>query len=116
MIFLGCAVWFYQNIKPAAHFGPPFGAAPQIAIKDLYAAPEMNASSSIKVEGRITRQCPSAGCWFYLDDGSDKQIKIELGHTGLKFPQWVGKKARVEGKLYKENDSLEVIGDSVEFF
>ena len=116
IIFLGGFGWFYVSMKSANHFGPAFGSSSQLQIKDLYANPNTGFTGSVNIQGKITRQCPSSGCWFYLEDESGKQVKVELGHMGLKFPQWVGKTAKVEGKLLKVKDGFELVGDAAEFF
>jgi len=108
----GGALWY--SSRPL-HFGPAFTGAPEPGIGKLLAEPASFTDREIRVAGRITRQCPSAGCWFYLDDGSGPQIKIELGAMGLKFPQHLGRPAIVEGRLLTSGKAPELIGTSVEF-
>lgn len=117
ILLVGGGFWAMQATKTPAHFGAAFTPDTlQVQIKDLYADIDSHLSRPVIVTGRITRQCPSSGCWFYLDDNSGKQVKIELGHMGIKFPQWVGRKARIEGQLLKNKDELELVGTAVEFF
>ena len=121
-IFLLCAIIlvaiagvFFYNQSSALHFGPPFVQASKIEIAKALSSPGEVADKVIQVEGKITRQCPSAGCWFFIEDASGKSLRVELGHMGMKFPQRVGKVARVQGKLLKEGENQELIGNSVEF-
>jgi hypothetical protein len=116
IIALGGFAWVFISMNTGTHFGPAFGSSPHLQIKDIHANPESALSSTINLQGKITRQCPSSGCWFFLEDESGKQVRIELGHLGMKFPQWVGKSAKVEGKLLKVKDGFELVGDSAEFF
>ncbi|OGK13463.1 MAG: hypothetical protein A2W80_19675 [Candidatus Riflebacteria bacterium GWC2_50_8] len=117
VLIAGAAFWLMQATQAPTHYGAAFGAdVPQMQMKDLYADPDSHLAASIVVTGKITRQCPSSGCWFYLDDNSGKQVKIELGHMGIKFPQWLGKNVKVEGQLLKNKDELELVGTAAEFF
>lgn len=117
ILIAGAALWLMHSAKMPTHYGAAFAAdLPQIQMKDLYADPTSHLTGPVSIQGKITRQCPSSGCWFYLDDTSGKQVKIELGHMGIKFPQWVGKNAKVEGSLLQNKDELELVGTAVEFF
>lgn len=116
-LLIGGALWMMHSAKVPTHYGAAFTAdLPRAQMKDLYVAPESHLAGPVSVQGKITRQCPSSGCWFYLDDTSGKQVKIELGHMGIKFPQWVGKNVKVEGRLLQNKDELELVGTAVEFF
>lgn len=111
------AFWLGYNVKAPSHYGAAFAAdTPVVKMAEAYADADRHMDGAVVMEGRITRQCPSSGCWFYLDDASGKQVKIELGHMGIKFPQWVGKSVRVEGRLLKNKDELELVGTGAEFF
>ncbi|EKD81334.1 MAG: hypothetical protein ACD_39C01856G0003 [uncultured bacterium] len=116
-LLVGAGFWLMQSTNTPTHYGAAFAAdTRQMLMKDLYADADNQLSKPVIVTGKITRQCPSSGCWFYLDDNSGKQVKIELGHMGIKFPQWVGKNVKVEGQLLKNKDELELVGTAVEFF
>ncbi len=117
--FLGLCLagWLFLNVKAQTHYGAVIAAdAPLVKMADAYGNQERYLSDPVVMQGKITRQCPSSGCWFYLDDASGRQIKVELGHLGLKFPQWVGRSAKIEGRLLQNKEELELVGNGVEFF
>ena len=117
IIGLSLALWLGYSVKSPSHFGAAFAAGiPEVKMNAAYGEPEKFMNGPVVMQGKITRQCPSSGCWFYLDDASGRQVKIELGHLGLKFPQWVGKNAKVEGRLLQNKDELELVGTGAEFF
>lgn len=100
--------------SPAA-FGQPFKVSDLTALPEVVKNPTSHLVADVRTEGRIVRQCPSSGCWFFLEDGSDSQIRVELGHLGMKFPQHVGGMAEVEGRLMQSGKQLEIVGNSVRF-
>ncbi|HAE37895.1 MAG TPA: hypothetical protein DCG57_04550 [Candidatus Riflebacteria bacterium] len=117
VLIAGGVFWLLQTTQTPTHYGTAFAAdVPQMQMKDLYADPDRHLAASVVVTGKITRQCPSSGCWFYLDDSSGRQVKIELGHMGIKFPQWLGKNVKVQGQLLKNKDELELVGTAAEFY
>lgn len=117
ILVVGVVVWVNQTVKAPSHYGAPFSAEVAVVpMKNLYAETAQHLEHPVSVQGRITRQCPASGCWFYLDDASGKQVKIELGHMGIKFPQWVGRDVRVEGRLLQNKDELELVGTAAEFY
>lgn len=109
---VGAAAWF---LTPASQYGAPVKGAPAVALETLLTESDRFLSADIRVRGRIVRQCPSAGCWFFLEAAPGKQLRVELGHLGRTFPQRVGRFAEVEGRLLKSGNDLELVGNSVSF-
>jgi hypothetical protein len=105
----GYSVWRYAQPE---HFGPAFMGAPNTSIAQFA---ENSVEGYVRVEGKIVRQCPVSGCWFYLDDGKSHQIKIEFGKTLPQLPKKIGRTAVVEGQLAKTSQEPLLIGSSVEF-
>lgn len=100
--------------SPAA-FGQPFKVAAMTGLPEVVKNPTSHLVADVRTEGRIVRQCPSSGCWFFLEDGSGSQVRVELGHLGMKFPQHVGGMVEVEGRLTQNGKQLEIVGNSVRF-
>lgn len=104
--------------RPAAsgeHFGEPFTLAPLVPLSQLIETPAAFARKSVRVQGTIERQCPVAGCWFFLSDGQGHSIKVELGDYLEKLPQNVGNVAEVEGEWILKGTGHEFIGTRVTF-
>ncbi len=81
-------------------------------IKDILIDPDKYVGKTIRVEGKIIRECPS-GCWFYLKDETGT-IYVNLLPSGLAIPQKVGAKVVVEGKLESKEGRIEIVGKGVE--
>jgi hypothetical protein len=105
----GYLIWTYAQPD---HFGKSFTGAPLLSIAQFT---EKHIDGNIQVEGKIVRQCPVSGCWFYLDDGKGHQVKIEFGKTLPKLPQKIGRTAVVQGQMAKTSQEPLLIGTSVEF-
>jgi hypothetical protein len=115
---LAAAVWLAgcgRQPGGGAHFGEPFTQAPAVTIGQLVQAPDAFARKRVRVKGTIERQCPVAGCWFFINDGQGRSIKIELGDYLDKLPQNIGNTAEVEGEWIKKGAEHEFIGTSVTF-
>lgn len=80
-------------------------------VKDVLTNLDKYVGKTIKVEGRIIRECPT-GCWFYLQDETDT-IYVNLHPSGFAIPQGVGKEVVVEGELKSKGGRLEIIGKGV---
>ena len=98
-----------------AHFGEPFTQAPTVSIGQLLETPEAFSHKMVRVKGTIERQCPVAGCWFFIHDGQARSIKVELGDYLPKLPQKIGSDAEVEGEWIKKGEAYEFIGTRVSF-
>ena len=78
-------------------YGTLNSSAPAVQVKDILLDPA-NAGREVRVKGKITVQCASSGCWFFLQDGTG-QILVDLKGLGLGLPQRSGKTAEVSGKV-----------------
>lgn len=111
MLMTGCG----RKVESGAHFGEPFTQAPVVTISQLLATPEAFQRKPVRVQGIIERQCPVAGCWFFMHDGQAHSIKVELGDYLPKLPQNIGNRAEVEGEWIKKGTTYEFIGTRVTF-
>lgn len=108
-------VGVFLTMQPAERFGEPFKVGAATALRDIVDNPDRFVTADVRTSGRIVRQCPSSGCWFFLDDGTGRNVRVELGHLGIKLPQHVGGAAEVEGRLIRDGKDLELIGNGVQF-
>lgn len=115
-LVVSAAISVYLSQKIASeHFGPEFKGATSVPIESALMPDQALQEKEISLTGTITRQCPSSGCWFFIKDESGNQIKVELGHMGMKFPMRIGQKASVEGRLLQKSDGWQLIGNGVTF-
>mgnify|MGYP003586789515 CR=1 FL=1 len=108
---LGCA----KKGGAGEHYGEPFTQAPAVTISQLLETPDAFSHQAVRVKGKIERQCPMAGCWFFINDGQGHSIKVELGDYLPKLPQKFGHLAEVEGEWIKKGTAHEFIGTRVTF-
>ncbi len=99
----------------ADHHGHAFREVPEVPLPSLLAKPGDYLRKEVRIQGEIVRQCPSAGCWFFLKGPEGKELKVEMGDTLPKLPQNLGRTAVVEGQLIPFGDGVEFIGTAVEF-
>ncbi len=111
VMLAGCA----RKSENGSHFGEPFTTAPSVTLAQLQETPEAFYRKAVRVKGVIERQCPVAGCWFFVSDGQGRSIKIELGDYLPKLPQNIGNAAEVEGEWIKKGSAYEFIGTRVTF-
>jgi uncharacterized protein YdeI (BOF family) len=83
------------------------------SVKDILTNPDEYLDQTVRLEGKITRECPS-GCWFFLEDETGT-IYVDINPSGLSIPPKVGKKVVVEGMPTKRNNVVSIIGKGVEF-
>ena len=98
-----------------AHYGEPFTDAPQVTLEQVLAAPEGFARKTVRVTGVIERQCPVAGCWFFITDGHGRALKVALGDYLPKLPKRLGNRAEVEGEIIRQGETPVFIGTRVTF-
>jgi len=111
VLVIGGIYLAYLYSRPQ-HYGEAFTGAPLVSIEQLV---ERRLAGDVRVEGKIVRQCPVSGCWFYLSDGNGRQFKAEFGKVLPKLPKKLGHTAIVEGRLIKTEEEPTLAGAAVEF-
>lgn len=84
-----------------------------VSVKDIYTNPSEYLDQTVRLEGKIVRECGS-GCWFFLEDKTGT-IYVDINPSGLSIPPKVGKKAVVEGVPENRNGRITINGKGVEF-
>jgi len=83
------------------------------SVKDILSNSDEYLDKTIRLEGKIVRECPS-GCWFFLEDNTGT-IYVDINPSGLSIPPKVGKKVVVEGVPENKNGRISIVGKGVEF-
>jgi uncharacterized protein YdeI (BOF family) len=87
-----------------------YGAIPasmqQTTVKDIVLNPASDGKE-VLIKGKITTQCGSNGCWFFLNDGTG-QILVQLSALNLGLPPSTGKTAEVYGIVNIVNQQVAV--------
>jgi hypothetical protein len=115
LILAGAAAWFFLARGHADHYGNAFRGLAPVELAQLVDKPADLLKKEVRIQGTVTRQCPSSGCWFFLKDAGGKELKVEMGDTTPRLPARVGKAATVEGQLILFGKEYEFIGTAVEF-
>jgi len=114
IILVGLAVLMLSIVGCAAQ-GKDFGAeiteTNGVPIKDILAKPEQFANHTVRVEGKITDECPAGG-WFFLQDETGT-IYVNLHPSYFAIPQAIGRRAVAEGRVRREGTQIEIIGKGV---
>lgn len=114
-ILLAAVAWFFLGHAGPDHHGQPFRGLPAVELARIAGNPGDYVKKEVRIEGPITRQCPSSGCWFFLREPGGKELKVEMGETTPRLPARIGRTAIVEGQVIRFGDAYEFIGTAVEF-
>lgn len=87
-------------------------SAQKVSIKDVVLNPSYQGKT-VNLEGKITTQCASNGCWFFLNDGTG-QIFIDLATKGFAIPPKQGKSAKVTGIVSFGQSGVYIVAIGVE--
>jgi hypothetical protein len=79
------------------HWGEDFDATEVVAAADLLADPASFEGREIRVEGRITEVCQSAGCWMVIAEGDQSMRVMMKDHAFAVDKGIAGQDCQVEG-------------------
>ena len=83
-----------------------------VKVKDVILNRDL-VGKPVTLEGKISSQCGSNGCWFVLMDDTG-QVFINLAPNNLTVPPRLNKSARVTGIVYPVQGELQIIAQGVE--
>jgi RecJ-like exonuclease len=98
--------------KKTEQYGEKLSLTEVTPVSDILSNPASFEGRTVRIEGEITRECPT-GCWFDLTDTS-AAIYVDIEPQGLAIPQHVGRKIAVEGTVSTRNGQTEFLGKGVE--
>lgn len=113
LIILGISGCSGNSSNNSERYGVDITEKETTIVKDILANPEEYLDQTVRLEGKIVREC-SSGCWFFLEDVTGT-IFVDINPSGLSIPPKVGKKVVVEGVPKKRNGRISIIGKGVEF-
>jgi len=96
----------------AERYGDALTLSTVTAVSDILASPASFEGRTVRIEGEISRECPS-GCWFDVKDGN-AVIYVDIAPAGLAIPQKVGSAVAVEGAVSVEEGQVRFLGRGVE--
>jgi hypothetical protein len=102
MVIVCWATWTLRAASSGRELGRPPRGAVIATIDALRRSPGTFAGKTIAVSGQLTQRCPTAGCWFYLNDGTgDLRVDARPGSFSvLGLP--IGARLTVYGRLVRE--------------
>jgi hypothetical protein len=119
-IFAFCAViavmagvFIWRAAAKPSRFGA-FTGAPKVEIATLIADPKGHSGKLYQIEGTVSEQCKSMGCYFFFKSGKD-ELRVDLQEVAMTAPMREGRKARVEGQVVPYNDGYQFYASAVEF-
>lgn len=109
---VGFGIWYAfggSGGKQGNQFGQGTGAE-ITAIGDIQRDPEKFLGQVVTVEGTLTRECPSSGCWWWIKDRTG-EIRADSFGGGFALPlNKEGKHIRTTGKIVKTDGGELQIG------
>lgn len=113
LVILGVSGCSGNSSNNSERYGVDIAEKEVTSVKDIYTNPSEYLNQTIRLEGKIVRECGS-GCWFFLEDETGT-IFVDINPSGLSIPPKVGKKVVVEGVPENRNGRMTINGKGVEF-
>lgn len=83
-----------------------------VKVKDLFLDPSL-LGKKVALKGRISSQCGSTGCWFFLQDDTG-EVFVNLAPNNMSLPPRINKKAKVTGIVLPVQGELQVVAQGIE--
>ena len=114
---LGGGVWYAVGggAKAEGQFGSPVGAS-VTPIREITRRPEAYLGKTVTVEGTLSKECPTSGCWWYTKDATGELRASSEGSTFALPLHQEGKTLRTTGKVIRgEGGALELAAVGARF-
>jgi hypothetical protein len=83
-----------------------------IKVKDVFLDNSI-IGRKVTLQGTISSQCGSNGCWFVLQDDTG-QVFINLAPNNMTVPPRMNRSATVTGTVYPVQGELQILAEGVE--
>ena len=113
LVILGVSGCSGNSSDKSERYGVNITEKEVTSVKDIYTNPNEYLDKTVRLEGKIVREC-SSGCWFFLEDETGT-IYVDINPSGLSISPKVGKKVVVEGVPENKNGRITINGKGVEF-
>lgn len=114
VILLTGSAWIWWAMRMPSTFGQ-FTTAPKVEAMELLTNPVKYTKDPVTVEGTITEQCQSMGCFFSFHVGDGKSLRVDLQQIAMTAPMREGHRARVQGVMVPFNEGYELFATAIEF-
>jgi hypothetical protein len=112
-LLLAGAFLLWRSLREPGVYGSFIGA-PHADVTDLVERPEDFLGKAVSVEGKISEQCKTMGCFFFFRSGGTT-LRVELQAIAMKAPMREGRTARVEGQIMRYAGGYQLVASAVEF-
>jgi hypothetical protein len=113
LILAAGAFFAWRARQLPASFGT-FSGASAAEVSELIAKPKTFAGKTVAVQGTITQQCKTMGCFFYFVAG-EQTLRVDLEAIAMNAPMREGHRARVEGQMMPYGDGYQLFASAIEF-
>ena len=113
LVILGVSGCSGNSSNKSERYGVDIAEKEVTSVKDIYTNPSEYLGQTVRLEGKIVREC-SSGCWLFLEDETGTIFEY-INPSGLSIPPKVGKKVVVEGVPENKNGRITINGKGVEF-
>lgn len=112
-VLLGAGAYFYKATRLPDRSGT-FTGAPRASVGELTSHPKDYLARTVSLEGTVSEQCESMGCYFFFHEGKDT-LRVDLQEIAMNAPRRNGHRALVEGRMVKYGDGYQLWASAVEF-
>ena len=102
LALMAAGIWYILSGNDSK--GDRFGASTEAtltSVGDIQKNPGKYLNQVVTVEGEMTKECPTTGCWWYLKDRTG-EIRADSSGAGFALPlHRQGSIVRTTGKLVK---------------
>jgi hypothetical protein len=86
-----------------------------VSIADLQKSPDKYLNQVVTIDGKITRECPKSGCWWYVQDRTG-EMRVDSKGGGFALPlKREGHRVRTTGIAVKtEGGELQIAASGAE--
>lgn len=113
LTLVGGGYFGWRAMRMPSGYGS-FTGAPTANVTDLVERPKDFLGKLVTVEGTITDQCKTMGCFFFIHTGKEN-LRIDLQEIAMNAPMNEGRMARVEGILVPYGETYQLNATAIEF-
>ena|SRR5665647_134944 len=114
VILIAGSLFLWKSCQGPKVFGE-FVNAPKVSVLEVINNPTEYLHKTVSIEGMVSNQCTSMGCYFFLVVGP-KELRVDIAPVAMQAPKGQeGRKVRVEGRTIPYDKGYQFSATAVEF-
>jgi hypothetical protein len=107
--------FFLWRTLTAPFVAGEFTGAPKVEVSEVIEHPKDYLNKTVTLEGIVTKQCTTMGCYFFMPAPNGKDLRVDLADIAMNAPKGRNEhRVKVEGRTRPFDQGYQFMASALE--